>query len=208
MAATVYQLKVTLRGVRPPIWRRLRVPGALTLGRLHHALQIALGWTDSHLHQFLVGDDLYGVPDPADDLGVKVLDERRVRLEQIATRARSRFVYEYDFGDGWEHDVVVEGIEQIAAPDWFVMCLDGRRACPPEDCGGPLGYADLIECLADPNHPEHEEMKEWAGPDVAPEDFDLKRVNSELRSATARWRPRTPKARRAKVVPSTKPAND
>jgi hypothetical protein len=199
MATTVYQLKVTLRHVRPPVWRRLRVPGAVALGKLHDALQIALGWTDSHLHQFRVGDACYGILDPHEDFGTDTIDERKVRLEQVA-KVRAKLVYEYDFGDGWEHDILVEAVEPATDRDVLPVCLDGRRACPPEDCGGPHGYANLLESLADPRHPDHDEMKGWIGPDFAAEHFDLDHVNKELRTLAARWRPRAaarPRPRRS-----------
>jgi Plasmid pRiA4b ORF-3-like protein len=205
--ATVYQLKVTLRHVRPPIWRRLRVPGAVALGRLHHALQIALGWTDSHLHQFRVGDAGYGMPDPHDDWGTGTIDESNVRLEQVA-KVRAKLIYEYDFGDGWEHDVLVEAVEPATDRDVLPVCLDGRRACPPEDCGGPHGYANLLESLADPKHPDHDDMKEWIGPDFAAEHFDLEQVNEELRALAARWRPRAAATRGPRRSASKKTASD
>ena len=206
MAATLYHLKISLRGVRPPVWRRMRVPGAMSLDKVHHALQIALGWTNSHLHQFLVGEERYGMLDPDDDWRDETIDERKVRLEQIAN-IRSKFVYEYDFGDGWEHDVVVEGVEEATELDWTPVCLDGRRACPPEDCGGSYGYANLIKILANPRHPEHAEMKDWAPPDFSPEHFDLPAINKDLRSVAARWRPRTPSRQRTKRIAAPKPAN-
>jgi hypothetical protein len=204
MAATVYALKVTLRHVRPPIWRRLRVPGAVSLDKLHGALQIALGWSDSHLHQFRVGDVCFGTRDPVDGLAEDTLDERKVRLEQIA-KVGSKLVYDYDFGDGWEHDVVVEAVEPATDGERLPVCVDGRRACPPEDCGGPHGYVDLLATLADPEHPDHDEMTEWIGPDFAAEHFDLDQVNGELRTLGARWRPRGAKGRQPA---SNKRAND
>ncbi len=207
MAATVYQLKVTLRHVRPPIWRRLRVSGAVALGQLHDALQIALGWTDSHLHQFRVGDACYGMLDPVEDLGTDTIDERKVRLEQIA-KVRAKLIYEYDFGDGWEHDVLIEAVETATDRDALPVCLDGRRACPPEDCGGPPGYAHLLESLADPEHPDHDDMKEWIGPSVDAEHFDLGHVNKELRTLGARWRPKAAGPRRPRRSGSNKSAND
>ncbi len=207
MAATVYQLKITLRHVRPSIWRRLRVPGAVPLDKLHHALQIALGWTNSHLHQFRVGDACYGMRDPHEDWGTEMLDERKVRLEQIA-KARSKLVYEYDFGDDWQHDVLVEAVEPATDRDALPVCLDGQRACPPEDCGGPHGYANLLVSLADPKHPDHEDMKEWIGSHFAAEHLDLDQVNKDLRTLAARWRPRATTARRPRTSASNKRAND
>ena len=139
------------------------------MARLHDALQEAFGWTNSHLHQFRVGRECFGVPDRDGWGGPEVIDERRVRLEEVAD-VKSRLVYEYDFGDGWEHDIVVERVD--AGDEALPTCLDGRRARPPEDCGGPYGYENLLQALADPKHPEHAEMREWAGPYFQPEHFD------------------------------------
>ena len=196
MQATVFQIKVTLRGVRPPVWRRLRVPSNLTFGQLHQILQIAMGWTNSHMHQFCVGRQCIGVPDPDDLWGTPTISERKVRLEQIAG-ATSRFTYEYDFGDGWTHDIVIERAEPVTENTSDVTCLDGRRACPPEDCGGPYGYTNLLEALSNPKHPEHAEQLEWIGADWQPDAFDIDGVNKELRPLAARRRPKTASRPRA-----------
>ncbi len=185
----VYQLKVTLRGVRPAIWRRLQVPSTLNLGQLHHVLQISMGWTDSHLHQFSVAGECIGVPDPHDLWGAPAFDERKFRLEQIA-QATSRFTYEYDFGDGWTHDVVIEGAEVLPELNPDQICLGGRRACPPEDCGGPYGYGDLLQAVLNPKHPDHAEKLDWLGSHWDPEAFDIDAINKELRPLATRWRPK------------------
>ena len=177
----VYQLKVTIRHVRPPVWRRLEVPGDATLSDLHRILQAAFGWTDSHLHQFVVGGRFYGEPDPANDWGAPVTDERRVRLGALAASGVKKLVYEYDFGDGWEHDVVVEKATPPEAGVAYPRCLAGRRAGPLEDSGGPWGYANLLGILGDPEHPEHAEFREWAGEELDPEAFDLDMINAALR---------------------------
>jgi hypothetical protein len=173
----IYQLKVTLKGIRPPVWRRVQVSGDLTLGQLHRVLQIVMGWTDSHLHQFIVDGERYATPSP-DDWGEPPSDERKVRVHDLA-RAKTRLRYEYDFGDGWEHDVLVEKIVP-AHPERAAVCVAGRRACPPEDCGGPWGYAELLEILADPKHEEHAERREWLGRKFDPEEFDMAATNSIL----------------------------
>jgi len=182
-------LKVTLRGVKPPIWRRLRVSRELTLRDLHHVLQVSLGWTDSHLHQFVIGDVRYGLPDPEEDFGESPLDERKFRVGDLLPDG-GRAQYEYDFGDGWEHSIVVERITSL--PDGGnnkAECLAGARSCPPEDCGGPHGYADLLEALANPADRRHAELREWAGPHFDPGGFDLDAINQGLRGAgSAAWR--------------------
>lgn len=178
----IYQLKVGLLGVKPPVWRRLQVVGGVTLGELHGIIQVAMGWTDSHLHSFEVGADSYGAPDS--DWGSDMRDERRVRLSQLELAAGSRFGYTYDFGDDWRHGVLVE---QIGAPEpgvAYPRCVGGRRACPPEDCGGPWGYADLLEILADPAHEEFEGRLEWAGGQLDPVTFDQDEVNNLLHRLT------------------------
>ena len=176
----IYQLKITLKESRPPIWRRFQVRSGVTLARLHRIVQEVMGWLDGHLHQFIVGPIYYGVPDP-DDLS-EIRDERKVRLDQILSVPGKKIVYEYDFGDGWEHTIM---LEKILAPDSkarYPRCLDGARACPPEDCGGIYGYADFLEAIRDPNHEEHEGMIEWIGGEFDPEEFDLEAVNQSLKS--------------------------
>jgi hypothetical protein len=162
------QLKLSLRGVsKPPVWRRLLVPADLRLDRLHDVIQTAMGWTDTHLHVFSTALGDYGVPDP--ELGFK--NERNARLGQLLKQRGDRIRYAYDFGDGWEHDVV---LEQHLDPDPEVLipaCVAGKGACPPEDCGGPWGYADLKQTLAEPDHEDHGEMVDWLGLDSADE-FD------------------------------------
>lgn len=197
VSATVFQIKVTLRGIRPPIWRRLRVPSTLTLGQLHQALQIAMGWTNSHMHQFCVGRQYFGVPDPDDLWNAPTISERKIRLDQIA-QATARFTYEYDFGDGWTHDILIERAEPAVDAASDRICTDGRRACPPEDCGGPHGYADFVEAVSNPKHPEHDERLEWIGDEWQPEAFDIDLVNKELRPLAARWRPKAAARSRAR----------
>jgi hypothetical protein len=174
---TIYQIKVTLDGSSPPIWRRLLVPSKVTLGDLHYIIQIAMGWTDSHLHQFLVGEKTYGVPHPDMDW---TLDEDRVKLAQVAPGEKSKFHYEYDFGDSWSHTILVEKTLPPEPGKPYPICIKGKGNCPPEDCGGIWGYADFVDAMADPNHPEHEDLKEWYGGDFDPDAFDLDEVNRSL----------------------------
>lgn len=179
---SVYQLKITLRGTRPPIWRRVLVPGHFTLGDLHWVIQTAMGWTNSHLHHFKIGETFYSLPNPYsgwDDL--KEEDSRKVRLDEVAPRTKMKFIYEYDFGDSWEHEILVE---KISSPDPKMkspLCLKGARACPPEDVGGVWGYANFLQAIKDPKHEEHEEFLEWVGGDFDPEAFDLDETNKLLK---------------------------
>jgi hypothetical protein len=180
-AGSVYQLKVTLLDTKPPIWRRVLVDGASTLDHLHDVIQAAFGWWDYHLHEFELGRTRYAVPDPDDDWGPPPRDERRTRLDSIAGEG-SKLTYTYDFGDNWRHRIVVE---KILRPDESIRvpaCTGGRRACPPEDCGGPWGYREVLEVLADPTHPEHRERREWIGRPFDPEAFDPGEFDDNLRS--------------------------
>ncbi|MGR8935610.1 MAG: plasmid pRiA4b ORF-3 family protein [Gammaproteobacteria bacterium] len=179
---SVYQIKVTLSGSKPPIWRRLLIPSDLSLDRFHYVLQAAMGWAGGHLHQFVSGREYYGCVDPDFGLGDEVEDERKYRVAQLLPCEKASLVYEYDFGDGWEHKIVLEKILPAAADAQQVRCIKGARACPPEDCGGIWGYADLIETLKDPNDPEREEMLEWLGGEFDPEEFDIEEVNEALKA--------------------------
>jgi Plasmid pRiA4b ORF-3-like protein/Domain of unknown function (DUF1841) len=173
----VYQVKVSLRGARPPIWRRLRLPAATTLAQLHLVIQAAFGWEDAHLHAFEVDGRRYSRPDF--ELWDEAADEGKARLRDLASRPGARLRYTYDFGDSWEHDLLVE---DILPPDGVkrAVCLAGRRAGPPEDCGGMWGYAELCEILADPDHPDHAERVGWLGHPHDPAAFDRDVINSSL----------------------------
>jgi hypothetical protein len=186
---TMYQFKVTLNGVKPPIWRRLLVPSSFSLKDLHKVLQVALGWTDSHLHGFIAKGRHYGIPDP--EFGTGQINESRVRLDEVLSTEKDAMTYEYDFGDGWGHKIVLEKVLEQAVEGAAPSCIAGARACPPEDCGGPWGYTELLKIIADPAHPEHDERLEWLGGEFDPERFDLSEINSVL----ARMKRRGPKAR-------------
>ncbi|MCC7362304.1 MAG: plasmid pRiA4b ORF-3 family protein [Anaerolineales bacterium] len=180
-AAPVYQLKLTLNDTHPPIWRRILVPGDTTLRKLHDILQIVMGWTDSHLHQFVIGGAYYGATEYDDEGDLELLPEQRYRLSQVAPEPGARFVYEYDFGDGWDHAVLVEKILPPEPGARYPQCVAGKRACPPEDVGGVWGYEGFLKALHNPRHPEHDEYLEWIGGQFDPEAFDLEQVNAQLR---------------------------
>ena len=172
-APSVYQLKVTLKHSKPPIWRRLQVTADTTLYELHIVLQVAMGWTDSHLHQFIAHGQYYS--DPLFELDV--IDESRARLSQLVTGIKDKFIYEYDFGDSWEHEILVEKVLTPEAKTHYPRCVKGKRACPPEDCGGVWGYEDFLEAIQDHDHPVHEDLLEWIGGEFDPEAFDVDEVN-------------------------------
>ena len=173
----VYQVKITLHGTKPPIWRRLRLPASTTLAQLHQVIQVAFGWQDAHLHAFEVGGRRYSRPDF--ELGDETADEGKARLRDLAAQPGTRLRYTYDFGDSWGHDVLVEKIlPSDGVPQ--AVCLTGRRAGPPEDCGGVWGYAELCDILADPDHPDHAERVDWLGHPYDPAAFDKDAVNASL----------------------------
>ncbi|HEY3267562.1 MAG TPA: plasmid pRiA4b ORF-3 family protein [Armatimonadota bacterium] len=179
-AEPIYQLKITLVGIRPPVWRRVQTEAGITLGKLHGVIQAAMGWTDSHMHGFDVRGVSYGQPIPDLDSDLEMKSETRMKLRQAAPKERSRFRYEYDFGDSWQHDILLEKIVPAEPGVRYPVCVGGRRACPPEDCGGVWGYADLLGKLADPESEEREDLLEWLGGEIDPEHFDLEEVNRSL----------------------------
>ncbi len=176
----LYQLKVTLQEIHPPVWRLIQIWEDATLAQLHRTLQMVMGWEDYHLHEFSIGRRIYSVPDPDDDLYErKVIDESRVRLEEVVPRVGTRFEYLYDFGDSWRHDLRLEAIVLPDSEASYPRCLAGERSAPPEDVGGSSGYEDYLEAMADPGHEEHENVLQWRGP-FDPEAFSLTAVNQQL----------------------------
>jgi hypothetical protein len=173
-----YVLKIKLMDIDPPIWRDFAVPADITLDRLHDVVQIVMGWTDSHLYQFTIGKKRYTEHIESEIDG---LDSGKYRLGDLVKKKGWGFGYIYDFGDGWEHYIVLEesryNIENLHGE---IVCLDGERACPPEDVGGVMGYNDLCEVLNDPDHEDYESTREWAGKDYYFEKFDIQSVNFEL----------------------------
>ena len=177
--SSVYQLKTVLQYSQPPIWRRIQVLSDTSLEILHRILQVAMGWSNSHLHQFEVGDLTYGSPDP-NFPDFDVIDEKDVVLSEVVSRPSQKFVYQYDFGDDWTHLIT---LEKILAPEdgtTYPLCLAGRRACPPEDSGGMFAYSDFLEAITDSEHPEHIHLLSWVGGRFDPEAFNRAEVNRTL----------------------------
>jgi len=172
----LYEIKVELKEIEPPIWRIIQVPSRTSLLRLHKILQRAMGWTDSHLHLFEVDGKRYGKP--ITEWDIEVLDSRKMTLEKIFSRGRTSFLYEYDLGDSWRHEITllgtVEGEEKLG-------CTAGARACPPEDCGSIPGYYGLLVALSDPDHEEHDAMLEWVGGKFDPNAFDVATVDQAMK---------------------------
>jgi hypothetical protein len=161
-AGVVVQVKIKLRGVsKPPVWRRLRVRADTTLDQLHGTIMAAFGWADYHMHAFESGPERFGLPDP--ELGF--IDERQVSLGELIGDVGDRLTYSYDFGDNWEHEILVEELLDADPAVRYPVLVDAKGACPPEDCGGPWGYAELKEILADASHDRHQEMLDWLGLD-------------------------------------------
>lgn len=187
----VYQFRITLKDSHPPIWRRIQVKDG-TLDRLHEHIQTAMGWTNSHLHHFRIGEQLYGDPDLMqenfDDMEYK--DSTTTKISGILPRTgkRFRFQYEYDFGDSWYHEVLFEGVVRAEPKVKYPLCLEGKRACPPEDCGGIWGYADFVEAIQNPDHDQHEELLEWVGGRFDPEKFDAAKATKAMRKGLPDWR--------------------
>lgn len=184
MTTPIYRIKVTLENIEPPVWRRIEVPGDVTLARLHAIIQRVMGWEDYHMWSFQVGKieyqtgsgemfDFGGGPRPCSPAGTT--------LEQATEGRRITFRYWYDFGDDWFHALKVE---RVAGPEpgaIYPRCLEGARACPPEDCGGPWGYRNFLDAVTNPKHPEHEEMLEWIGGEWDAEAFDVGAVNKAIK---------------------------
>lgn len=208
----IHQIRITLDGSKPPIWRRVAVRSDITLGQLHDVIQIVMGWEDEHLHQFILSNKKpkatpqemarqrqQGVLDGAffDRMGGRRMfvpkttpfgepfdmdgeDEDAVTLAEVCPKVKSKLIYEYDFGDSWRHVIEVQKIVEPEPGVEHPLCLAGKMACPPEDCGGLWGYGDLLEAIADPDHEQHEEMLDWLGDEFDPDAFDLEEVNATL----------------------------
>lgn len=190
----IYELRITLQGIRPPIWRVIQVPNTYSLDYLHEAFQIAMGWTDSHLHQFEKGRERWGVPEQGGEADMNILDERRTKISAILKADGDSAFYVYDLGDYWRHEVVVERILPLQDSVVRPLCLSGERHCPPEDVGGPPGYEQFLEVISEPGDEEYERKVRWAGGSSTlthsaarfqPEEFDAEAVNAVL--ARRRW---------------------
>jgi hypothetical protein len=176
----LFQFKIRLLQITPPIWRHVQVPDC-TLAVLHELIQAAMGWKNNHLHLFIIDGVGYGVPESE----LKLKNQDKVLLSQIVPKDSKgfSFKYEYDFGDSWMHDIVFEGYSPNDVGQTFPVCLDGSRACPPEDCGGPYGYPEFLEAIVDPKHERHAELLQWVGGKFDPEQFDAKTATVAMMKA-------------------------
>lgn len=176
-----YELHVELEDIEPLIWRRILVPAAITLPELHDLLQLVMGWTDSHLHSFQIGDRTFS-SGPAGELAeLEMLNEKKYTLEAVLGDSIREFVYEYDFGDSWRHCIKVKSVAKPNTEWFYPLCVAGARAAPPDDVGGVTGYAEFLSAIADPKHAEHDSMLVWIGGAFDPAGFDLNEINRTLR---------------------------
>jgi hypothetical protein len=190
-AERVYQFRITLLDTQPAIWRRIQAKDG-TLDKLHEHIQTAMGWTNSHLHHFRIGEQLYGDPllmaENFEDMEYK--DSTTTNVSDILPKngRRFRFGYEYDFGDGWQHEVLFEGCVQAEAGKKYPLCVAGTRACPPEDVGGTWGFADFLDAIQHPENERHEELLKWVGGSFDPEDFDAAAATRRMKKGLPDWR--------------------
>jgi hypothetical protein len=186
----LYQFKITLLEIQPPIWRRIQVKDS-TLDKFHERIQTAMGWTNSHLHQFEIEGERYGDPQLLDDgfEDFECVDSTVTKISEIIPKAgkRFRFLYEYDFGDGWKHEVLFEGCLRTEKGGRYPLCVEGERNCPPEDVGGVWGYTEFLQAIGDPEDEEYDRMLEWAG-DFDPEEFDAAKTTKLMRRGLHDWR--------------------
>jgi hypothetical protein len=178
-APPIYELKITLTGIDPPIWRRIQVPSTLLLCCLHDAIQAVMGWTDSHLYQFEKDGKYWGVSELYEDDDIDVIDESKAPVAKVLKAEGDSLLYLYDFGDSWRHEVLLEKTLPSETPTKPV-CLSGARHCPPEDVGGPHGYQEFLEAVFELGHQDFERFREWAGEPVHAEEFSIVAVNEIL----------------------------
>jgi hypothetical protein len=194
-ATSIARLKVTLNDVKPPVQRRVEVPLAIRLDRLHLVLQAAMGWTNSHLYEIRARDVGWGLPDPDFDEGP--LDARKARLIDVLEDAGVKTVkYLYDFGDGWEHTVKVERVTDAVPGLTYPVLIDATGRCPPEDVGGPWGYDEFLDALVDPAHENHAEMKGWIGEDFDPTAVDVEALSDDVAALAKAWTRKPPTKRK------------
>ena len=184
-AGEVHQLKITLRDLKPPVWRRVQVKDC-SLSRLSDVIQTCMGWEGYHLHAFEIGGEQYSEPDP--DGMMESEDERKFKLGQFIRLGFKKFSYTYDFGDNWRHTIQVEKTLPAEAGVSYPRCIAGKGACPPEDCGGPWGYQELLEAVQNPKHKRHGELLEWVGGEFDPGAFDAEVATKRMQRGLPDWR--------------------
>ena len=176
----IFQFKVTLKDSKPKIWRRFQAEDDLMFFDLHYIIQAVMGWENDHLYQFIVEKNRY-IGDPEMLESDDIMDDGKTKLSDIFNEPKTKIIYEYDFGDGWEHELVLEKILEKDPKQHYPVCLAGKLNCPPEDCGGIYGFNNMMQILKDEKHPNHEGIKEWIGENYNPDFFDLETVNEFLK---------------------------
>jgi hypothetical protein len=199
-ADTIARLKITLENVKPTVLRRVEVPFAIRLDRLHMTIQAAMGWTNSHLYELRAGDVAWSTPYPDSDGPDDLLDARKARLGDILEDiGRKKLTYLYDFGDGWEHTIKVERVTDPEAGVMYPRLIEVSGCCPPEDSAGPWGYAEFIEAIKDPRHERHRELTEWIGDDFDPDADNAEWLIEDVAALAKAWS-RKPAAKRARSL--------
>jgi hypothetical protein len=191
-ASDIVTLTIALDEVEPRIWRRVEIPASYRLDELHRALNATMGWLDYHLHEFRIGDFRYGAPDvDMSAMGDRTLPEENIVIGDLARAGTKRFGYWYDFGDDWWHTVDIQSLGPAQRGVFYPRCVDGAGACPPEDCGGLFGFENFKEALADPSHPDHDDLRDWYGGGFDPAEFSVEKTSKLLRQMATGEAPRT-----------------
>ena len=179
----IYQLKIILNNSNPPIWRQFLVKSNILLPDLHKIIQTVMGWNNSHLHEFDINGKIYGLPENDDEFEDenRITDYSSIKLDSVISKENEQFIYEYDFGDYWQHTIQLEKILPVEKKVYYPKCIGGERHCPPDDCGGIHGYEELLTIIKNPGNEEYEGMMEWLGGEYDPEDFKLDEINKSLR---------------------------
>jgi hypothetical protein len=198
----IARLKITLDRVRPQVMRRVEVPVDIRLDDLHLVVQIAMGWDNDHLYEFRIGKRSFGIPDP--DLGAYLQEgpddaSGGTLLDIFANGGRKAFTYMYDFGDSWDHSIKVEAVAEAAPDRGYPRLIAAKRACPPEDVGGPWGYAEFLEAIGDPKHERHDELVEWHGPGFDPNTVDETTIHTRLAALAKPLAGKTPAPARSRT---------
>lgn len=182
MTDKVFQIQIALKGFKPKIWRRICIPSDLLLVDFHKIIQTTMGWSNTHLHQFIKDGNFYSVKDMfQDEMDCIDYKKKKIRVSDLLKKEKDKLVYEYDFGDSWEHEILLEKILPYDNNINYPICLDGKMNCPPDDCGGIWGYADILDIVKQPDHEEYDSFMEWLGDDFDPEYFDKDEVNDLLK---------------------------
>lgn len=176
----IYQVQISLMSFKPKIWRRILIPSDMLLSDFHKVIQTTMGWVNGHLHQFVKNRTFYAEVFEDDDFGMNIVDYKGMKVSDLLKKEKEKIIYEYDFGDGWEHIILLEKVLPVDPKMQYPICLTGKMNCPPEDCGGVWGYANMLEILTQPKHPEYKSYMEWLGEGFDPKYFDKNEINELL----------------------------